>query len=102
MMNIQHIKIIYDEIFWFSQKRKYQLPFEPITAFRHLFKIIPYETIKFDKIENVSIPIASLQAEFSQYQMAYKKGEHYNPSENLKKIERMVHGIIKSPNYRKL
>jgi len=97
-MDIQHTKIIYDEIFWFSKKRKYHLPFEPITAFRHLFEIMPFEIIKFDHIEDISITIASLQAEFFQYQMAYAKGEQYNLSENFKKVERMVHGIIKSSN----
>jgi hypothetical protein len=97
-MDIQQTKIVYDEIFWFSKKRKHHLPFEPITAFRHLFEIMPYEIIKIDYIENVSITIAFLQAEFSQYQMAYSKGERYNPSEKFKKVEHIVHGIIKSPN----
>jgi hypothetical protein len=92
-MDSQHTKIIYDEIFWFSKKRKHHLPFEPITAFRHLFEIMPFEMIL---IEDISITIASLQAEFSQYQMAYAKGERYNSSENFKKVERMVQGIIKS------
>jgi len=101
-MDIQHTKIVYDEIFWFSKKRKYHLPFEPITAFRHLFGIMPFEIIKFDHIGDISITIASLQAEFAQYQIAYTKEEHYNPPENFKKVERIVHGIIKSPNYNKL
>jgi len=98
-MDIQYTKIVYDEIFWFSKKRKHHLPFEPITAFQHLFETMPFEIIKF---ENISIPIASLQAEFAQYQMAYAKRERYNPSENIKKVEHMVHGIIRSPNYNKL
>jgi len=102
IMDIQHTKIIYDEIFWFSKKWKHHLPFEPITAFQHLFEIMPFEIIKFDLIKDISITIASLQAEFAQYQMAYAKGERYNPSENFKKVERMVHVIIKSPNYNKL
>lgn len=96
-MTLQNIKIIYDEINWFSKKRGRGLPFEPVTALNNLFKTMPDEIIRPDHTSGVSMKLSDLKEEFERYQEAHKEGLAYKQSEQMWHIERMVREALKPP-----